>query len=123
MVFCNIDIFNCVFIELKNLHITGVVTPQQKMNLQNQCPRFGGTQNVPGQGIGPPGCGGDGGIVQTQPPAPSPAQPLSGAPSGTQPGPQQATQNPGGPSGGQPAPSTGKGWRLFYYVNRLFFKQ
>ncbi|CAG9863013.1 unnamed protein product [Phyllotreta striolata] len=86
----------------------GVVTPQQKLNLQNQCPRFGATQNVPGQGIVPPGCGGDGGIVQTQPPAPSPAQPQSGAPSGTQPGPQQATQNPSGPSGGQPAPSTGK---------------
>ncbi|XP_028149092.1 CREB-binding protein isoform X2 [Diabrotica virgifera virgifera] len=86
----------------------GVVAPQQKMNLQNSCPRFGGTQTTAGTGIGPPGCGGEGGIVQTQPPAPSPAQPQSGAPTGTQPGPQQATQNPGGPSGtgGPPAPST-----------------
>ncbi|XP_072396535.1 histone lysine acetyltransferase CREBBP isoform X1 [Diabrotica undecimpunctata] len=86
----------------------GVVAPQQKMNLQNSCPRFGGTQTTAGTGLGPPGCGGEGGIVQTQPPAPSPAQPQSGAPTGTQPGPQQATQNPGGPSGGggPPAPST-----------------
>ncbi|XP_057659426.1 CREB-binding protein isoform X6 [Diorhabda carinulata] len=84
------------------------VTPQPKMNLQNPCPRFGTTQTTAGTGIGPPpGCGGEGGIVQTQPPAPSPAQPQSGAPSGTQPGPQQATQNPSGPSAPPPpAPST-----------------
>ncbi|KAJ8934660.1 hypothetical protein NQ318_017026 [Aromia moschata] len=84
----------------------GIVTPQQKINLPNQCQRFGGPPTGP---VGPAGCGGDGGIVQTQPPAPSPAQPQSGAPSGTQPGPQQATQNQGGPPGppgGPPAPST-----------------
>ncbi|KAJ8981157.1 hypothetical protein NQ317_013823 [Molorchus minor] len=57
----------------------GVVTPQPKLNLSNQCPRFGGPPSGP---VGPAGCGGDGGIVQTQPPAPSPAQPQSGAPAG-----------------------------------------
>ncbi|XP_018572292.1 CREB-binding protein isoform X4 [Anoplophora glabripennis] len=81
----------------------GVVTPQPKLNMPNQCPRFGAPQSGPG---GPTGCGGEGGIVQTQPPAPSPAQPQSGVPSGSQSGPQQATQNQGAPSGAPPAPST-----------------
>lgn len=58
----------------------------------------------PGGPVGPT-TGGEGGMAQTQPPAPSPAQPQSGAPSGTQPGPQTATQNQ---SGGPPAPTTGK---------------
>ncbi|XP_074038438.1 CREB binding protein nejire isoform X4 [Leptinotarsa decemlineata] len=80
-----------------------VVTPQQKLNMQNQGPRFGGPQTTSVVG---PGCGGDGGIVQTQPPAPSPAQPQSGAPSGTQSTPQQATQNPGSQPGAAPPPST-----------------
>lgn len=85
---------------IKYFNITGsVVTPQQKLNLQG--PRFGGPPAGP---VGPPVCGGEGGMVQTQPPAPSPAQPQSGAPTGTQPGPQQATQN----QGGQAAPTTGK---------------
>ena len=63
-------------------------------------PRFVGPSPVGPQG------GGEAGITQAQPPAPSPAQPLSGAPSGTQPGPQTATQNQ--VVGAPPAPSTGK---------------
>lgn len=101
--------------------LTGIVTPQQKLSqLQaNQCQsRFGGPG--PGQApavVGVPS-GGEGGVAQTQPPAPSPAQPQSGAPAGTQPTPQQATQNTAGAPGQQgqqqggapqaPAPSTGK---------------
>lgn len=75
-----------------------VVTPQQRsagMGLPQ--PRFAG----PAGHVGPTG-GAEGGIAQ--PPAPSPAQPQSGAPSGTQPGPQAATQNQ---QPGPPAPSTG----------------
>jgi len=78
----------------------GVVKPQQKGVGTNMSPmqaaaaasRFTsaagpiGTTNVVG--------GQEGGTAaqQAQPPAPSPAQPQSGAPTGGQPGPQQATQ-------------------------------
>lgn len=82
-----------------------MVTPQQK--IPGTSPRFGAPSTGP---VGPMGgpMGGDGSIVQTQPPAPSPAQPQSGAPSVSQPGPQQATQNQPGQPGAPPAPSTGK---------------
>ncbi|XP_060531445.1 CREB-binding protein isoform X3 [Cylas formicarius] len=79
------------------------VAPQQKINIPGTSPRFGGPPAGP---VGPMSCGGDGGLVQTQPPAPSPAQPQSGAPSGSQPGPQQATQNQTNQPGAPPAPST-----------------
>lgn len=82
----------------------GVVTPQQK--IPGAGPRFGAPSAGPVGNVGP--LGGDGSMVQTQPPAPSPAQPQSGAPSVSQPGPQQATQNQGGQPGAPPAPSTGK---------------
>lgn len=73
----------------------GVVAPQQKGVGTNmtamQGSRFGGTGGPIGSTnvVG----GQEGGMAQqAQPPAPSPAQPQSGAPSGGQPGPQQATQ-------------------------------
>lgn len=76
-------------------NLVGVVKPQQKGVGTNmtamQAARFSGT-------AGPLGTtnvvsGQEGGMAQqTQPPAPSPAQPQSGAPSGGQPGPQQTTQ-------------------------------
>lgn len=105
---------------------TGIVAPQQKLQQiqqpqqqqAGQCPRFGAPQAPTAVvGVGPPPSGGEGGVAQ--PPAPSPAQPQSGAPTGAQPTPQQATQTPGGapgtaaqqpqqPGGGPgPAPSTG----------------
>lgn len=66
--------------------------------------RFGGP-------TGPvPTGGGEGGMAQAQPPAPSPAQPQSGAPTGTQPGPQAATQNQAATT----PTSTGK----FHYIYR-----
>ncbi|RZC35774.1 KAT11, KIX, DUF902, zf-TAZ and/or Bromodomain domain containing protein [Asbolus verrucosus] len=69
----------------------GVATPQPHANkLGLPQTRFGG----PAGPVGPAG-GGEGGMAPTQLPAPSPAQPQSGAPSGSQPGPQTATQNPG----------------------------
>ncbi|XP_065159068.1 CREB-binding protein isoform X2 [Atheta coriaria] len=79
-----------------------VVAPQRAGGAGIQQQRFVG----PSGPVGPPGgggAGGEGGMAQTQPPAPSPAQPQSGAPSGTQPGPQTATQNQ---VGGTPAPTT-----------------
>ncbi|XP_044255376.1 CREB-binding protein-like isoform X6 [Tribolium madens] len=77
----------------------GVATPQPHANkLGLPQTRFGG----PGGPVGPAG-GGEGGMAPTQLPAPSPAQPQSGAPSGTQPGPQTATQNQGA---GPPPSST-----------------
>lgn len=52
----------------------------------------------------------EGGMAgQTQPPAPSPAQPQSGAPSGSQPGPQAATQQM------NPSPATGLGTLNFSF--------
>lgn len=89
----------------QNVQPVGVVTPQQKINIPGTSPRFGGPPSGPVGSMGGP-MGGEGGIVQTQPPAPSPAQPQSGAPSVSQPGPQQATQNPANPTGPPPAPST-----------------
>ena len=94
-------------IALYIISFIGVVTPQPKINISGTSPRFGGPPTGPVGSMGGP-MGGDGGIVQTQPPAPSPAQPQSGAPSVSQPGPQQATQNQSGQPGGPPAPSTGK---------------
>jgi E1A/CREB-binding protein len=69
----------------------GVATPQPHANkIGVPQTRFGG----PAGPVGPAG-GGEGGMAPTQLPAPSPAQPQSGAPSGSQPGPQTATQNQG----------------------------
>jgi len=81
-----------------------VVTPQQK--IQGIGPGFEAPSAGPVGNVGP--LGGDGSMVQTQPPAPSPAQPQSGPPSVSQPGPQQATQNQGGQPGAPPAPSSSK---------------
>lgn len=72
---------------------------QQQVGKLGNCARLGAPAGAVPPGGVPSGLGGEGGMVQTQPPAPSPAQPQSGAPSGTQPGPQQASQNP--------TPSTG----------------
>lgn len=79
----------------------GVATPQPHPNkLGLPQARFGG----PTGPVVPAGAS-EGGMAPTQLPAPSPAQPQSGAPSGSQPGPQAATQNPGA---GPPPSSTGK---------------
>lgn len=80
----------------------GVVAPQQRAVAGGMTTmgvgRFGGAPGAAGP-TGPMGAaagvpgGQEGGMAQqAQPPAPSPAQPQSGAPSGGQPGPQQATQ-------------------------------
>lgn len=86
------------------------MTPQQRsagMGLPQ--PRFPG----PAGHVGPTG-GAEGGIAQ--PPAPSPAQPQSGAPSSTQPGPQAATQNQ---QQGPPPPSTGMHFLYFIFFGHI----
>lgn len=55
---------------------------------------------------------------QTQPPAPSPAQPQSGASTGGQPGPQ-GIQGPAGIQGQMVTPTTGK--FIFSYITNIFF--
>nr|CAD7407320.1 unnamed protein product [Timema cristinae] len=87
-----------------------VVAPQQRGISANMV-ALQAQQRFAASGGGPIGgsqmVGNEGGMAQqATPPAPSPAQPQSGAPSGSQPGPQTATQGQP-PSSGQPAtPST-----------------
>ncbi|XP_068086024.1 LOW QUALITY PROTEIN: histone acetyltransferase p300-like [Anabrus simplex] len=94
---------------------SGVVAPQQRAGVganmaPNMASRFSGGA---GGTIGPPvvSVGGNEGEMapQAQPPAPSPAPPQFGAPSGGQPGPQAATQGaqtPQQPGGTAPSTAT-----------------
>lgn len=69
--------------------VSGAIAPQQRV------PSMGmQSNNLGGLNIGPNPSVNEGGMAgQAQPPAPSPAQPQSGAPSGTQPRPLSANQN------------------------------
>lgn len=97
---------------MKLLSLGGNIATPQHLNRIGIQQRFGGPAGVGNQAVG------EGGIAQTQPPAQSPAQPQSGAPSSSQPGPQAATQNPQG----APPPSSGK-YIFFFNSSYIRFKR